>query len=43
MPAASEFYVPLIAIGEQRRAEPGALRAWQLQPPVRRLVHSTRA
>ena len=34
-PAASEFYVPLIAIGEQRRAEPGACRARQLQPLVR--------
>ena len=35
MPAHPEFYVPLIAIGEQRRAEPGALRACQLQPLVR--------
>jgi len=32
MPAASEFYGPLSAIGGQHRAEPEALSARQLQP-----------
>ena len=35
MPAASEFYGPLSATGGQRRAEPEAPRARQLQPLVR--------
>src|SRR5579862_9508343 len=35
VPAASEFYGPLFATGGQHRAEPGALRARQLQPLVR--------
>jgi hypothetical protein len=42
MPAASEFYVPLIAIGEQPRAEPGAPRARQLQPLVRQQLPEIR-
>jgi hypothetical protein len=35
MPAPAEFYGPLSATGGQRRAEPGAPRARQLQPLVR--------
>ena len=35
VPAHAEFYGPLSATGGRHRAEPGALRARQLQPLVR--------